>query len=558
MVKIIVGFICAVLVIGASFLFCVDPTPVISELDPNKVTLTMDPIAKKNPTTNLGIKTQEPVFVNIVISYPILVDSLIIDFGEGAATRQKIDTTTKSPIFRTISKTYLQTGKKIIAAQILLKDNKGKREAVDSVVIGKAPQLLNNKHLLIPLKPPVLDSVYYLEASAVEFDTTMYTWFKNGAVTASKRVKKIVFEKLSKTDEGVYNCVVSNGFGYDTSSLCTLALSSPTKPVILNHPQSIQVVVGNSAKFVCIATPDNVKYQWLRNGQPVVTNGTSNTYEIAAATLQDNGAVLKCKVSNSETTIESQEATLTVVNAEQKPTIVKQPENLTVLRGEKARFTVEAAGTNLVYQWYKDGLDITGAILSSYEISATTEADNGKKFKCKVSNSLGSEISNEVTLTVTIDSVSKPQITKQPSDIEVTAGSEAVFSVEASGKQLQYQWKKNNTAITGAIGATYKFIAVASDSGALFKCVITNNAGFIESNEALLKVVKMVEPITIIKQPENKTVKKGDPATFTVVVTGTDPLYQWQKNGVDIPAATLNAFSLAAADTADNNLSFQC
>lgn len=53
-------------------------------------------------------------------------------------------------------------------------------------------------------------------------------------------------------------------------------------------------------------------------------------------------------------------------------------------------------------------------------------------------------------------------------------------------------------------------------------------------------------PIAIATQPAGGTVNEGNSFTFSVVVSGTDPLYQWFKDGVPIPDATNSQHSIAS------------
>src|SRR5437868_6480074 len=62
---------------------------------------------------------------------------------------------------------------------------------------------------------------------------------------------------------------------------------------------------------------------------------------------------------------------------------------------------------------------------------------------------------------------------------------------------------------------------------------------------------------SIIAQPANQAVTAGQPATFTVVATGTAPLsYQWQKNGAAISGATSTSYTTPAATSSDNGAKF--
>jgi 1,4-alpha-glucan branching enzyme len=59
-------------------------------------------------------------------------------------------------------------------------------------------------------------------------------------------------------------------------------------------------------------------------------------------------------------------------------------------------------------------------------------------------------------------------------------------------------------------------------------------------------------PVGIAQQPQNVTTTNNYPAGFTVVATGDSPLvYQWRKNGVNIPGANSSGYSIASAQAGD-------
>ena len=83
-----------------------------------------------------------------------------------------------------------------------------------------------------------------------------------------------------------------------------------------------------------------------------------------------------------------------------------------------------------------------------------------------------------------------PSITTPPSDQNVMTGQSASFSVTASGTApLNYQWQKNQVNISGANSSSYMIAStVLSDTGAKFRCLVTNAFGSATSNEATLTV----------------------------------------------------------------------
>lgn len=76
------------------------------------------------------------------------------------------------------------------------------------------------------------------------------------------------------------------------------------------------------------------------------------------------------------------------------PVIAAHPKDATVALPATATFTVSATGDGLKYQWQKNRVDIPGATSPSYTTPATTLWDIGSKYRCVVSNSLGTARSN--------------------------------------------------------------------------------------------------------------------------------------------------------------------
>ena len=83
-----------------------------------------------------------------------------------------------------------------------------------------------------------------------------------------------------------------------------------------------------------------------------------------------------------------------------------------------------------------------------------------------------------------------PTITTQPTNQSVMVGDPASFTVAASGTPtLSYQWQRNMVNIGGATSPTFNLPAAAlSDTGAKFRCIVTNSFGSATSNEATLTV----------------------------------------------------------------------
>ena len=89
------------------------------------------------------------------------------------------------------------------------------------------------------------------------------------------------------------------------------------------------------------------------------------------------------------------------LSAVNPPMITVQPVSLMlVVPGQSATFTVTATGSNLMYQWQKNGVNIaTGANSAIYTIDMVAESDEGE-YQCVASNTANSVTSTAASLTV--------------------------------------------------------------------------------------------------------------------------------------------------------------
>ncbi len=81
------------------------------------------------------------------------------------------------------------------------------------------------------------------------------------------------------------------------------------------------------------------------------------------------------------------------------PTIDAPPDDLTVCAGEPATFTVTASGTDLTYQWRRDGADLDDETSSTLAIQ-NVRFSHAAAYTCEVSNGCGVLVSDVAMLTV--------------------------------------------------------------------------------------------------------------------------------------------------------------
>lgn len=152
--------------------------------------------------------------------------------------------------------------------------------------------------------------------------------------------------------------------------------------------------------------------------------------------------------------------------------------------------------------------------------------------------------------------VSAPTISSNPSNLTVTAGSSATFSVTATGSgALSYQWYKGTSAISGATSSSYTIASTTTSDAGSYYCTVTNtvsgSSASTSSSSATLTVNAVTAP-NVSTDPTSQTVDVGDAVDFVVVASGTSPMtYQWYKGGSSIASATSSTYSIASAQLTD-------
>jgi Leucine-rich repeat (LRR) protein len=269
--------------------------------------------------------------------------------------------------------------------------------------------------------------------------------------------------------------------GYDTASV-TIQVNTP--PAITTQPLSQTVNQGATASFTVIATGTTpLSYQWYKN-RTIISGATSATYSKTNVQQEDTGSYT-VTVSNVAGSATSNSARLTVTLL---PVISTQPVSQTVNQGSPVTFSVVASGTApLLYQWRKNGTNISGASALTFAIASVQQTDSGN-YTVVVSNNAGSVTSAVARLTVS-------QIPQPPvitSDLEsriVSVGGNVIFSVTATGTQpLSYEWRKNGVVV-GGNASTFAISPVSFDDSGSYKVIVTNALGSDTSADAILTVV---------------------------------------------------------------------
>jgi NPCBM/NEW2 domain./Immunoglobulin I-set domain. len=269
-----------------------------------------------------------------------------------------------------------------------------------------------------------------------------------------------------------------------------------TAAKITSQPADKTAVYGNTVTFTVRASGSNLKYQWQYS-----SNNGANWYDSSAkgcrsasltitATSKNNKVRYRCRVTGGGKTVYSWDAILTSL-----PIITSHPQNVTVICGSSATFAVDTRASRATYQWQysTNGVNWVNSGASGRRTRSITvkslSGNSSVKYRCVVKNGSVTQISSVATMYI------KPKINTQPTDKTVIVGSQATFTVKATGSGLSYQWQYSSTGTTwknsGASGnktSTLKITASESNNKVKYRCVVKSGTLSTVTRAAVLNV----------------------------------------------------------------------
>ncbi len=228
------------------------------------------------------------------------------------------------------------------------------------------------------------------------------TW-KNCSSTSAKKAT-FSFASKSGHNGNYYRCKITDSAGnvVYTASVRVYVLGVTTQP------KTQKAESGDTVKFTVKATGSGLKYQWQvsSNGKTwkncSSTSAKKATFSFTGKTSHD-GNYYRCKIIDAAgNVVYSDTVRLYVLG------ITQQPVKKTVTKGKTVKFSVEATGHNLKYQWQvstnggKTFKNCSSSAAKKATFSFATKAThNGNYYRCKITDSAGNVIyTNKVKLTV--------------------------------------------------------------------------------------------------------------------------------------------------------------
>ena len=229
-----------------------------------------------------------------------------------------------------------------------------------------------------------------------------YKWFKDGILIANQITDRLVFSKISAADVGSYRSVVTNS--------CGLVANSGVFQVVVNDKVRLSESIAD--KIVCVGSDfeadlsNNLKgadissrYQWKLNGIDIVSNSAkTNKVQLLNVTKSNSGKYSILATNNCGT------ATIDLFNLgiTNLPVIETHPVEGTIC--ENIDWTNKVVTSNadqigFTYQWFKDGVALSGANQPTLYVANTVLSNKGL-YSVKLSSACGDAMSQTALLQV--------------------------------------------------------------------------------------------------------------------------------------------------------------
>lgn len=292
-----------------------------------------------------------------------------------------------------------------------------------------------------------------------------------------------------------------------------------------------------------------LSYQWLRDGQPIA-NQTSRTYQLKA---EDQAKLVSVRVSASKGILPST-STLSqavLVSSAQAPSA--SISGTATVGGLLTASPAVGTGVQVSYKWNRSGKAISGATGSTYRPTLSDFAKSISVTTTVTQTGFPQVVTTSPAVTIAAGTFNSPSLT--------IAGSAAVgnslalnISGVETGARVSYQWLRNSVAITSASRGTYLLKAEDLNTNVTIRVTISKT-GY--NNLVVLATPKVVGLGSLVKTPTpliTGSFKVSSTLTASPGVwdASTKLNYQWLRNGIAIPGATLKTYRLSVADSKQN------
>ncbi|KAK7102376.1 neuroglian-like isoform X2 [Littorina saxatilis] len=327
-------------------------------------------------------------------------------------------------------------------------------------------------------------------------------WVRTDGAPLSDRAQirsfgqELLIENVDFGDVGTYECWGTNSITH-TRVQRTISLRVQSRPYWLREPKDVEVVVGGTAEFTCMAKAvPEPRYFWFINGVPLEEISddriTPDRFKrqrpdhlLFSNLNREDSMVIQCNATNKHGYIWG-DVYLNVLS--EAPTIIQPPDNRKVVaEGTSLNMTCRVTGKpDPIITWFKDDQQITGGRYRTQPngdlYTEHVVLSDAGLYRCEAENKFNKTSRSGLLLVRR-----KTQIEQAPMDLEITSGYNAKFTCSATTDPeevgtLEIKWLKDNKEISTVVQRMFTNIqdnsltisgTIVRDSGS-YTCIATN------------------------------------------------------------------------------------
>jgi photosystem II stability/assembly factor-like uncharacterized protein len=372
-----------------------------------------------------------------------------------------------------------------------------------------------------------------------------YQWKINGIVVPGI---SSTLTTSNLTNNSVVECIISTYTG-----ACNTPLIATSNQITMNVvPFSLptisiigvsNVCPGNSNTFTAtiLNGGSSPSYQWQVNGVNVGTN--SNTFTTNTLT---NNAQVKCILTSNATCANSQTATSNVINITVNSVVVPAVSIISTATcaGYPITFTATPlnGGSAPTYQWQVNTINV-GTNSNTFTSSTLNNNDQVKCILTSNAACANPQVVTSNTIAVAVNSTVAPTVAITSTATNICSGSSITFTATLTngGAAPSYQWQVNGANV-GTNSNT--FTSSSLNNASVVKVIMTSSLACAVPQTATSNAINITVNNTIVPvasfTSSTTNICSGASITFTSTSTntGTAPIYQWKKNGINVGTNT--------------------
>ena len=275
-----------------------------------------------------------------------------------------------------------------------------------------------------------------------------YQWLADGAPIPGATARTLVLTG-AQSGRAIAVRVTGTKAGYQTlsrtSAVAARRVMGWTAPAVAGTLAVGSTVTAEAGAWTSGTT---FTYQWYANGA-ALAGATARTLKLGTAHKDKTLSVRVTGSKSGHTTVaKTSRATLKVATAG-TPKVSGTAVAGGTLTATPGTWT---PSTSLSYQWYADGVAISGATSSTLKLGSATK-DHRIRVKVTGRKAGYATVTKSSSSTLRVQTAPTPKATGTPRVTYTLTASRGTWS---SGTSFTYQWYANGTAISGATGSTLR------------------------------------------------------------------------------------------------------